>query len=294
MRYAFVAEERAQFPVRLLCRVMGVSVSGFYDYQHRQGRPDPDAQIRIDLHKAYAASRKTYGRPRLVEALRQQAHAVGHKRIDRLMHEEHIQGRSKGGFRPCTTDSHHALPVASNLLDRQFSVQNPALAWVSDITYIATKEGWLYLAVVLSIQTRQVLGYSLADRMPDDLVERAFVNAWNACLGVCGAIFHSDQGRQYASSKFRFKVALNHLSALTAGPFLSWQKGTKNHRLPSSGPYAALRGPLATGLLPGVRAAGPIHGASALDGHPCPSPPSAVPSLGLLKSQSAAPELSRA
>ena len=207
MRYGFVAEERAQFPVRLLCRVMGVSVSGFYDYQHRQGRPDPDAQIRIDLHKVYAASRKTYGRPRLVEALRQQAYAVGHKRIDRLMHEEHIQGRSKGGFRPCTTDSHHALPVASNLLGRQFSVQSSTPAWVSDITYIATKEGWLYLAVVLSIQTRQVLGYSLADRMPDDLVERAFMNAWNACLGVYGVIFHSDQGRQYASSRFRLALA---------------------------------------------------------------------------------------
>ncbi|WP_103462084.1 IS3 family transposase [Pseudomonas putida] len=207
MRYAFVAEERAQFPVRLLCRVMGVSVSGFYDYQHRQGRPDPDAQIRIDLHKVYAASRKTYGRPRLVEALRQQAYAVGHKRVDRLMHEEHIQGRSKGGFRPCTTDSHHALPVASNLLGRQFSVQSSTPAWFSDITYIATKEGWLYLAVVLSIQTRQVLGYSLADRMPDDLVERAFMNAWNACLGVYGVIFHSDQGRQYASSRFRLALA---------------------------------------------------------------------------------------
>ncbi|MFK0310566.1 DDE-type integrase/transposase/recombinase [Pseudomonas sp. NPDC090233] len=79
--------------------------------------------------------------------------------------------------------------------------------WVSDITYIATKEGWLYLAVVLSIQTRQVLGYSLADRMPDDLVERAFINAWNACLGLYGVVFHSDQGRQYASSKFRFALA---------------------------------------------------------------------------------------
>lgn len=207
MRYAFVASERTQFPVRLLCRVMGVSVSGFYDYQHRQGRPDRDAQIRVDLHKAYAASRNTYGRPRLVEALRRQAHAVGHKRVGRLMHEEHIQGKCKGGFKPCTTDSHHYLPVADNVLARQFSVSSATPTWVSDITYIATKEGWLYLAVVLSIQTRQVLGYSLADRMPDDLVERAFINAWNACLGLYGVVFHSDQGRQYASSKFRFALA---------------------------------------------------------------------------------------
>lgn len=207
MRYAFVATERARYPVRVLCRVMEVSVSGFYDYTHRQSCPDPDAQIRIELRKAYAASRNTYGRPRLVAALRQKSHAVGHKRIRRLMQEERIQGKSKGGFRPCTTDSRHHLPAASNVLGRQFSIDNPTPTWVSDITYLPTKEGWLYLAVVLSIQTRQVLGYSLADRMPDDLVERAFINAWNACLGLSGVVFHSDQGRQYASSKFRFALA---------------------------------------------------------------------------------------
>ena len=207
MRYAFVATERAHFPVRILCRVMGVSVSGFYDYQHREARPDRDAQIRIDLRKTYAASRNTYGRPRLVEALRQQAYAVGHKRVSRLMHEERIHGRSKRGFKPSTTDSRHYLPVASNRLARQFSIDNPTPTWVSDITYISTKEGWMYLAVVLSIQTRQVLGYSLSDRMPDDLVEHAFLNAWSACSDSTGVVFHSDQGRQYASSKFRLALA---------------------------------------------------------------------------------------
>ena len=207
MRYAFVATERTQYPVRVLCRVVEVSVSGFYDYTHRQSRPDPDAQIRIALRSAYAASRNTYGRPRLVAALRQKSHAVGHKRVRRLMQEERIQGKSKGGFRPCTTDSHHQLPAASNVLARQFSIDNPTPTWVSDITYLPTKEGWLYLAIVLSIQTRQVLGYSLSDRMPDELVESAFLNAWGACSGTSGAVFHSDQGRQYASSKFRLTLA---------------------------------------------------------------------------------------
>jgi transposase InsO family protein len=191
----------------MLCRVMDVSISGFYDYQHREARPDRDAQIRVDLRKLYVASRNTYGRPRLVAALRRKAHAVGHKRVSRLMHEERIRGRSKGGFKPCTTDSHHYLPVARNLLARQFSIDNPTPTWVSDITYISTKEGWLYLAVVLSIQTRQILGYSLSDRMPDDLVENAFLNAWSACSGPSGVVFHSDQGRQYASSKFRLALA---------------------------------------------------------------------------------------
>ena len=207
MRYAFVAAERTQYPVQVLCRVMEVSTSGFYDYTHRQPRPDPDAQIRIALRSAYAASRKTYGRPRLVAALRQKSFAVGHKRVRRLMREERIQGKSKGGFRPCTTDSCHYLPVASTVLARQFSIDNPTPTWVSDITYLPTREGWLYLAIVLSIQTRQILGYSLSDRMPDGLVESAFLNAWSACSGSSGAVFHSDQGRQYASSKFRLTLA---------------------------------------------------------------------------------------
>ncbi|MGN8262196.1 IS3 family transposase [Pseudomonas sp. SMSB3] len=207
MRYAFVAAERTRYPVRVLCRVMEVSVSGFYDFTHRRLRPDPDNQVRIDLRSVFAASRNTYGRPRLVAALRQKSHSVGHKRVRRLMQEEHIRAKSKGGFRPCTTDSSHHMPVAGNVLDRQFSIDNPTPTWVSDITYLPTKEGWLYLAVVLSIQTRQVLGYSLSDRMPDTLVENAFLNAWNACSGTGGEIFHSDQGRQYASGKFRQTLA---------------------------------------------------------------------------------------
>ena len=207
MRYAFVAAERTQYPVRVLCRVMEVSVSGFYDFTHRRLRPDPDTQLRIDLRSIFVASRNTYGRPRLVAALRQKSHAVGHKRVRRLMHEERIQAKSKGGFRPCTTDSHHYLPVASNVLNRQFSIDNPTPTWVGDITYLPTKEGWLYLAIILSIQTRQILGYSLSDRMPDTLVERAFLNAWSTCSGTSGAVFHSDQGSQYASSKFRLTLA---------------------------------------------------------------------------------------
>ncbi|WP_426935694.1 IS3 family transposase [Pseudomonas fulva] len=120
---------------------MSVSVSGFCDYQHRQGRPDRDAQIRVDMRKAYAASRNTYSPPRLVETLRKQAHAVGQKRIGQLIHEEHIQSKCKGGFKPCTTDSHHYLPGADNVLARQFSVSSTTPTWVTDITYISIKEG---------------------------------------------------------------------------------------------------------------------------------------------------------
>lgn len=207
MRYAFVARERTRFPVRTLCRVLSVSVSGFHDYLHRQERPDPEATLRADLHTIHAGSRRTYGRPRMVKALRARAHAVGHKRVARLMREEGLSGKAKGRFTPRTTDSQHARPMAENLLDRRFAVDSPVPAWVGDITYIPTREGWLYLAAVISLQTRQVLGYSVAERMPDNLVQQAFENAWSAAPVSEGVLFHSDRGSQYASHDFRQTLA---------------------------------------------------------------------------------------
>lgn len=203
MRYAFVARERTRFPVRMLCRVLDVSVSGFHDYLHRQDRPDPDAALRADLHTIHVGSRRTYGRPRMVRALRACTHAVGHKRVARLMREEGLRGKVKGGFKPATTDSRHTRSVAENLLDRQFAVDTSASAWVGDITYLPTREGWLYLATVISLQTRQVLGYSLSERMPNELVQQAFENAWSAAPVHAGVLFHSDRGSQYASSDFQ-------------------------------------------------------------------------------------------
>lgn len=202
MRYAFVARERTRFPVRILCRVLSVSASGFHDYLRRQDRPDPDVTLRADLHTIHAGSRCTYGRPRLVQALRACAHKVGHKRVARLMREESLRGKAKGRFTPRTTDSRHGRPVAGNLLDRRFAVDSPVPAWVGDITYIPTREGWLYLATVISLQTRQVLGYSLAERMPDDLVQQAFENACSLSPVSEGTLFHSDRGSQYASHDF--------------------------------------------------------------------------------------------
>lgn len=202
MRYAFVARERTCYPLRLLCRLLAVSVSGFHDWLCRKDRPDPQAALRADLRKLHAGSRGTYGRPRMVQALRACAHEVGHKRVARLMREEGLRGKAKGRFVPRTTDSRHRQPVAENLLKRQFAVDSPVPAWVGDITYLPTREGWLYLAAVLDLRTRQVLGYSLSERMPDDLVRQAFLNAWSASPVNPGVLFHSDRGSQYASGEF--------------------------------------------------------------------------------------------
>lgn len=203
MRYAFVARHRTCYPLRLLCRVLAVSVSGFHDFLHRQHRTDQDATLRTDLRTAHADGRGAYGRPRLVRALRTQGHAIGHKRVARLMREESLRGKAKGRFRPCTTDSRHDRPVAENRLDRQFAVDSPVPAWVGDITFIPTREGPLYLAAVIDLRTRQVLGYSLAERMPDDLVQQAFLNALSASPVEGGVLFHSDRGSQYASDDFQ-------------------------------------------------------------------------------------------
>lgn len=245
MRYAFVARERAHYPVRLLCRVLAVSVAGFHDHLHRQrqGRPDADAAVRADLHTLHAGSRSTYGRPRLVRALRVCGHAVGPKRVARLMREENLRGRCKGRrFKPRTTDSRHTRPVAENLLDRRFAVDSGVPAWVGDITYIPTKEGWLYLATVISLETRQVLGYSLADRMPDDLVQQAFVNAWSAAPIERGVLFHSDRGSQYASHDFTGTI-----TALGFVPSMSRQGNCWDNAVAESF-FATLKNEEATGV----------------------------------------------
>ena len=207
MKYAIVARERTRYSVRQLCRTLEVSVSGFHEYLQRLERPDPEAALRAELHTIHAGSRHTYGRPRMVKALRAGAHVVGHKRVARLMREEGLRGKIKGRFMPRTTDSRHARPVAENLLDRQFAVDSAVPAWVGDITYIPTREGWLYLVTVIDLQTRQVLGYSLCQRMPDDLVKQAFLNALSACVVEKGVLFHSDRGSQYASREFHQTIS---------------------------------------------------------------------------------------
>ncbi len=218
MRYAFVAKHRTCYPVSVMCRVLEVSSAGFYGYMKRRATspPDPDAALRECVRRVHRQSPRTYGRPRMVHALRARGHAIGPKRVQRLMREAGLRGVCKGRFTPRTTDSAHTQPIAANVLERRFAVNAPINAWVSDITYLPTKEGWMYLAVVIALKTRQVLGYSIADRMPVDLVQRAFANACSALSTDAGVIFHSDRGSQYASNEFT-----NELMSLGFVPSMS-------------------------------------------------------------------------
>lgn len=207
MKYAFIATERALYPLNVLCRVLSVSKSGFHDYLYRQLRPDRDAALREALHRTYQASRQTYGRPRLVKALRGTAHQAGPKRIARLMREEGIEGKVKGRFQVVRESEQMPAPAAANLLDRRFAINDPSPAWVGDITNIKTRQGWLYLAVVIDLKTRKVLGYSVDKRRPADLALRALMNAANVSPPQSGTLFHSDQGVQYSCHAFRQALA---------------------------------------------------------------------------------------
>jgi transposase InsO family protein len=228
----------------MLCRLLAVSVSGFHGWRYRQHRPDRDAALRADLQAIHAGSRGTYGRPRLVRALRARAHVVGPKRVARLMREEGLRGKTKGRSTPRTTLCGHGRPVAGNRLDRQFAVDHPLPAWVGDITYLPTREGWLYLATVIDLRTRQVLGYSLAERMPDDLVQQAFLNAWAASPVGAGVLFHSDRGSQYASADFTRTLAAHGFE-----PSMS-RKGNCWDNAVAESFFATLKNEEATGVYP--------------------------------------------
>lgn len=205
MKYACIEAQRAHYPIELMCRVLQVSRSGFFTWRAR-GRPpraDTDAQVREDMRAAHRDSRRLYGRRRLTHALREQGYCINPKRVRRLMREEGLRGVRKGRFVPRTTDSQHSRAIASNVLARRFAVDAQVSGWVSDITYVPTREGWLYLAVIIALHTRQVLGYSLAEHMPDDLVLNALRNACHAQPPLPCTVFHSDRGSQYASEDFR-------------------------------------------------------------------------------------------
>jgi putative transposase len=188
-----------------MCRVLDVSRSGYYAWRCREPseRDKANEALGAKIEEVHKESRGSYGSPRVHAELVAQGFEVSKKRIARIMRENGIVGRRKPKFRR-TTDSGHRLPVADNLLDREFAVDEPDTAWVADITYIWTSQGWLYLAVILDLFSRRVIGWSMADHMRTELV----LNALSAALGsrmpsAAGLVFHSDRGSQYASNAYQ-------------------------------------------------------------------------------------------
>ena len=204
VRYRFVWAEKAEFPVVLICRMLEVSTSGFYRWTKRteSTRARSDRAVTLDIKAAHRASRGTYGSPRIHRELAAQGHKVGRHRVTRLMRENGLRGKQRRRFRT-TTQSNHRWPVAPNTLDRQFAVTRPNVAWVGDITYVWTLEGWLYLCVILDLYSRRVVGWAMSARIDQALTVRALSMALEACDPGPGLIHHSDRGSQYAANDYQ-------------------------------------------------------------------------------------------
>jgi transposase InsO family protein len=212
MRYRFVAAERASFPVRTLCRVVGVAVSGFYAWLRRRPgrRRGDDRRVGERIGAIFAASRRTYGSPRVHAELRAEGVRVGRKRVARPMREG---GLTAGRRRrvPRTTDSRHDDPVAPNLLERRFAADRPDAVWLADLSYIPTGEGWLYLAAIKDLATREIVGWSMADHLRAELACDALRMALHRRQPPPGLTHHSDRGVQYACKDYRAILARHGL-----------------------------------------------------------------------------------
>ena len=209
MKYAFVERHRRLWSICVQCRVLKVSVSGFHRHRTRRRqtahrRHLSDTALLAHIRAIHAELRGAYGWPRIWRELRKRGIRVGKQRVQRLMQQHGIHARGKRRFRVTTTDSRHDLPIAPNLLNRNFTGSGPNQAWSGDITYISTEEGWLFLAVVIDLFSRKVVGWSMRPDMHRSLVIDALeMGVYQRRPQAGRLIFHSDRGSQYASEDFR-------------------------------------------------------------------------------------------
>jgi len=209
VKYAFVHRHRRVWPVSVQCRVLRISMTGYHEHFVRkasdaQPRHLSDDALLVHIKVIHAHTGASYGWPRIWKELLARGIRVGKDRVQKLMQRHGIRAKGKRRFK-VTTDSDHDLAISANLLDRQFTVNEPDKVWTGDITYIATEEGWLFLAVVIDLFSRQVVGWSLRQDMRSELVIDALRMAWfkRHPGRQAGLIFHSDRGSQYASDDFR-------------------------------------------------------------------------------------------
>jgi putative transposase len=215
VKYAWIDAQRREFHLPDMCQVLSVSISGYRAWR-RGGKPDrtrlSDAQAVALIKSVHAQVKAAYGSRRMHAELQARGHRIGIDRIERLMREHGIRARHKRRFN-ATTDSKHSMPVAPNLLNRDFTPAAPNRVWTGDITYIATGQGWLYLAIVLDLFNREIVGWSIKPRMTADIVTDALAMAWFRRKPAAGIIFHSDRGSQYASHAMRDKLARYGMTA---------------------------------------------------------------------------------
>jgi transposase InsO family protein len=204
MKFAFIDAEKAFFPTRFICKRVGVSPSGFYSWRKRpeSKRAIEDRRLKVLVHEAHVEGRRAYGSPRVHRELQAHGERVSRKRVIRLMQAGGLKGKVRRRF-VRTTDSNHALPVAPNLLARDFSAQKPNQRWVADITYLRTPEGWVYLAAVLDLYSRAIVGWSTSAVIDRHLALAALEMAMKRRCPEQGLLHHTDQGSQYASEDYQ-------------------------------------------------------------------------------------------
>ncbi len=200
-----ISRYEAEYPIRMMCRVLEVSRSGYYAWRGRleSRRAIVDRGLVVELRAIHEKTRRSYGSPRIAQELKGRC---GRHRVARLMRENGIIAKRARRFRPATTESRHDLPIVGNVLDRRFRVEAPNRVWASDLTYVWTREGWLYLAIVLDLFSRSVVGWATSARVDRGLVLEALRMARARRNPAEGLIHHSDRGRQYASSDYRSEL----------------------------------------------------------------------------------------
>jgi putative transposase len=209
MKYRFMDGYRSEFEVGKMCRALRVSRSGYYAWWKKpvSKREKENEQLVAKIKEIHERSRNTYGSPRVHAELRERGYRIGHNRVARLMREHQIRSKVKKKFK-VTTHSKHGLPVADNLLKRgDIQVHRQNQVWVSDITYIRSREGWLYLCIIMDLYSRSIVGWSMEERLTKELVLKSLHMACMRREPERGIIFHSDRGSQYASKDFRALIA---------------------------------------------------------------------------------------
>jgi putative transposase len=205
--YRFISAQKASYPVTAMCRALTTSRSAFYAWEAADegARATGDRCLLVRIQAAHAESRGTYGSPRVLAALRRDGVAIGRRRVARLMRANGLAGVPCRRFRK-TTDSEHSLPIAPNIVDRDFSADEPNQVWVADITYVSTAAGWLYVAVLVDLFSRKVVGWAAANHMRTELCLEALESAIALRGPPAGLVHHSDRGSQYASRAYRDRL----------------------------------------------------------------------------------------
>lgn len=221
MKYVFIAAHEGEFQVKRMCQVLGVRRSGYYAWRKRQSstREEANQALLALIQEEYQKSRKTYGSPRVHVALRRRGVRCGRNRVARLMRLYGIVALKRRRYHPRTTQRQAGVVPAPNRLNQDFSASAPNQKWVSDFTYIATAEGWLYLAIVLDLFSRLVIGWAMSTKMDTELVKTALRMALRGRRPPAGLLHHSDQGSQYTSRAYLncLNAALAELSMSGAG-----------------------------------------------------------------------------